>query len=180
MKGIVFTEFLSMVDDHFSPEMVERILDGATLPSGGVYTAVGTYDHHEILQLVGRLSQESGVASGDLVRAFGQHLFTRFVAGYPQFFAESHDAFDFLQRIDGYIHMEVRKLYPDAELPRFSYEVPAAGRMILTYRSSRPFADLAEGLIRGCVEHFGGGIAITREDLTPDGTASRFVLTAGA
>jgi len=180
MKGIVFTEFLAMVDDRFSPAMVERILDGAALPSGGAYTAVGTYDHAEILELVGRLSQESGIPASDLVRAFGEHLFGRFVLGYPQFFSEVDGAFSFLQRIDGYIHIEVRKLYPDAELPRFEYDVSQPGRMVLTYRSSRPFADLAEGLIRGCVKHFGEALDIVREDLAADGTASRFVLVPQA
>jgi len=180
MKGIVFTEFLAMVDDRFSPAMVERILDGATLSSGGAYTAVGTYDYREILELVGRLSRETDLAPSDLVRAFGEHLFGRFVVGYPQFFTDVDDAFTFLQRIDGYIHIEVRKLYPDAELPRFECDLSQPGRMVLTYRSSRPFADLAEGLILGCVNHFGEALDITREDMAPDGTAARFLLAARA
>ena len=55
MKGVVFTEFLEMVEDRFSPEMADRIIEGAELASGGVYTTVGTYDHGEMIQLV-RLS----------------------------------------------------------------------------------------------------------------------------
>ena len=45
MKGVIFTEFLEMVESHFSPEMADRIITAARLPSGGAYTAVGTYDH---------------------------------------------------------------------------------------------------------------------------------------
>jgi len=41
MKGIVFTEFLEMVENKFSPELADRIIEGAEVPSGGVYTAVG-------------------------------------------------------------------------------------------------------------------------------------------
>ena len=37
----------------------------------------------------------------------------------------------------------------------------------MLYRSQHPFADLAEGLIRGCVEHFGEPIKVRREDLDP-------------
>jgi Haem-NO-binding len=51
MKGVVFTEFLEMVEDRFSPEMADRIIEGAELASGGVYTTVGTYDHGEMIQL---------------------------------------------------------------------------------------------------------------------------------
>ena len=40
MKGIVFSEFIDMVDDKFSIEMSERLIDEVELPSGGAYTTV--------------------------------------------------------------------------------------------------------------------------------------------
>ncbi len=52
MKGIVFTEFLEMVEEKFSPELADRIVEEAELPSGGVYTTVGTYNHGEMIKLV--------------------------------------------------------------------------------------------------------------------------------
>ncbi|MBT8311465.1 MAG: hypothetical protein HKP23_01335, partial [Flavobacteriaceae bacterium] len=39
MKGIVFTEFLEMVEDKFGLEVVDTIIEKAELPSEGVYTA---------------------------------------------------------------------------------------------------------------------------------------------
>jgi hypothetical protein len=57
----------------------------------------------------------------------------------------------------------VRKLYPDAELPRFDASRPGKDEMQLVYRSSRHFEDLAEGLIEGCISHFGETIKITRD-----------------
>ena len=42
MKGIVFTEFLEMVESKFGIEMVNGLLDSSELASGGVYSAVGT------------------------------------------------------------------------------------------------------------------------------------------
>lgn len=36
--------------------------------------------------------------------------------------------------------------------------------MTMVYRSRRPFADLAEGLIEGCASHFAERIAIERSD----------------
>jgi Haem-NO-binding len=51
------------------------------------------------------------------LRSFGKHLFGRFVCNYPQFFGGINSALTFLANIEGYIHVEVRKLYPDAELP---------------------------------------------------------------
>jgi len=178
MKGVVFTEFLEMVEDRFSADMADDIIDAANLPSGGAYTAVGTYDHAEIVALVVALSERSGMEVRDLLLAFGEHLFGRFVKGYPAFFAGVSDAFSFLAGIEDIIHAEVRKLYPDAELPRFDTEHHDHHKLVLVYDSRRHFEDLAEGLMRGCVKHFGGGITIAREVLGDgDARRERFTLT---
>jgi hypothetical protein len=178
MKGIVFTEFLEMVEREFSPEIADRLLEGTELASGGIYTSVGTYDHTEMIGLVSRLSGETGIDSHDLMRAFGEYLFRRFNILYPKYFERMDSSFSFLARIEDYIHVEVRKLYPEAELPTFSYDVSQPGRLVLTYQSTRPFASLAEGLIRGCLAHFGEDANIQVEDLSDGaGTAARFVIT---
>lgn len=177
MKGVVFTEFLELVETAFSPEVADTIIGRANLPSGGAYTAIGTYDHAEMLALVTELSKETGAPISTLVHTFGRHLFQRFLVGFPQFFAVP-TAFEFLERVHSYIHVEVRKLYPDAELPSFEYARPDADTLVMTYRSRRPFADLAAGLIDATVEHWGGGVAVTREALDEPGrTAVRFTLT---
>ena len=163
MKGMVFTEFLQMVEDVFSANMVDDIIDETNPASGGAYTNVGTYDHQEIVNMVVALSQHTGIGVNDLIRSFGQHLFVRFVAGYPVFFEGITHAFDFLSGIENIIHAEVRKLYPDAELPRFETEHHDAKKLVLLYKSSRHFEDLAEGLILGCIAHFGQNISIQRE-----------------
>ena len=36
VKGLVFTEFIDMVDDRFSLETSERLIETCDLPSGGV------------------------------------------------------------------------------------------------------------------------------------------------
>jgi len=178
MKGMVFTEFLEMVESRMGAEMVDDIIDDANLPHGGAFTAVGTYPHEEMVALVVALSQRSGVAVPDLLRVFGEHLFGRFVVGYPRFFNGVTDAFAFLAGIEDIIHAEVLKLYPDAQLPRFTVLHHSAQRLELVYDSNRHFQDLAEGLMRGCVAHFGGGIQIARETLDDGGTQrERFVLT---
>jgi hypothetical protein len=179
MKGVVFTEFLDMVEDRFSADMVDDIIDDANLPSGGAYTAVGTYPHEEIVALVVALSQRSGIAVPDLLKVYGEHLFGIFVRGYPAFFTGHTDAFDFLAGIEDIIHAEVRKLYPDAELPRFDVERRNNGKeLVLIYDSRRHFEDLAEGLMLGCVAHFGGNIDIRREVVGEgDARKERFILT---
>jgi Haem-NO-binding len=161
MKGMVFTEFLEMVESKFSADMVDDIIDDSDLPSGGAYTAVGTYDHAELVSMVVALSKRTDIAVPTLVGVFGEHLFGRFHALYPSFFEGVTSALDFLEGIETVIHTEVRKLYPDAQLPQFDCTRSPDGLQML-YSSPRHFGDLAEGLIKGAVAHFGDKLSIAR------------------
>ena len=178
MKGVVFTEFLEMVEQRFSLEAVDQILNRAAPPHGGTYTAVGTYPVEEMFALVTALAEVSRAPIPDLLFAFGDHLFGRFAVGFPQFFQGTTGALDFLERVDSYIHIEVRKLYPDAELPKFDAERVSPGELVLVYHSRRRMADLAHGLIAGCGKHFGVALEIEREDLSGDGQDVKFVVRA--
>src|SRR5690606_13258011 len=140
--------------------------DSCELASGGAYTSIGTYDHSELVALVVALSERTGEPVPALVREFGRHLLRRFTVGFPGFFAEVKDTFGFLQRIEGYVHVEVRKLYEDAELPSFACSGGEDGAMEMVYRSTRGLSDLAHGLMEATAEHYGEAIEITAEDLS--------------
>jgi hypothetical protein len=177
MKGIIFTEFLDMVEQRYSPRAVEQMISAAQLPSGGAYTSVGNYDHGEIWSLVCELSKVCDTPVPDLFKAYGEYLFSRLATNYAQLFQGMASAFEVLQSLDSVVHGEVRRLYPDAELPRFEIAERGPKRMTLVYLSKRHFADLAEGLIRGCARHFNENISITREQLPADeGSRVRFIL----
>ena len=75
------------------------------------------------------------------------------------------------------MHVEVRKLYPEAELPTFETSFPAPNTMHLIYRSKRPFSALAYGLIKGCASYYGEQIEISMEDQSkPNETIVHFHL----
>jgi hypothetical protein len=177
MKGIVFTEFLELVGKKYGVEVMDLIIEAADLPSGGAYTAVGTYDHGEMLVLVQNLSDAIRVPVSDLLNTFGQHLFARFSVRYPKFFAGITSSFDFLDRIEAHIHGEVRKLYPDAELPSIQVNWRSEDRIEFVYSSTRPLAAFAEGLMRGAITHFEERIEVRQIDAAEDGTFVCFELT---
>lgn len=179
MKGIVFTEFLEMVDAKFGMAVTERMVNQTDLPSGGAYTSIGTYDHDEIVALVTSLSAITEIGAPDLVRTFGEHLMGRFVVLFPDFFSSVPDLLSFLETVDGLIHQEVHKLYSNATLPDIHTERQADGGLILTYKSARQMADLAEGLIAGAILQFGGSHRYERTDLPQEGAKQcvRFALS---
>ncbi len=178
MKGIVFAEFIELVEDKFGFEMADEIIEESNLPSGGAYTSVGTYDHKEMLELVSHLSAKTGISVEDLVKTFGEHLLVRFTESYPMFFDDVNTCFDFLDTIENRVHIEVKKLYPEAELPTFDSDIQSENQMLLTYTSKRPFSALAYGLIKGSASYYQENIDITMDDQsTDDLTKVLFTLT---
>lgn len=176
MKGIVFTEFLDMVEQKFGYEVVDQIIEESKLESNGIYTAVGTYPHSEVVTLLMNLSDKVKIDPAVLLKEFGKYLFDTFLESYPQFFSVVDNAFEFLHSIDKHIHVEVLKLYPDATLPKFISKETEDGTMIMTYMSERKMAALAEGLIEKSIAHYNEDCNITTENIKEDGSEVKFTI----
>ena len=171
MKGILFTDFVEFVE--------QELPVAASVLAPGAYSALANYPEDELRGLVGRASEVAGLPRDEVLRRFGAHLFRSLATLYPVFLDGVGSALELLAGIETYVHGEVQKLYPDAEFPRFEVRGDGRKRLELTYRSERPLADLAEGMIRGCIAWFGERIDLERVDLdVADGHAARFTLSA--
>jgi len=180
MKGMVFKVFERHVERHLGQDTLDELLDQPGLSNGGAYTAVGNYPPGDLTCRVGTLSERTGVPASELVTRFGHELFATLADGHREIMAKFNGCLDMLAGIEAVIHRDVRKLYSDAELPRFDVEHhDGERRLTLVYSSSRPFADLAHGLIEGALEHYGvnENATVLREDLSHDGTKARFDIT---
>ncbi len=171
MKGVIFTELFDMLESLHSPTYVQELIDGLNLESKGAYTRVGTYPSCEMRAIVTKLSDKTQTPISELLHIFGTHLFTRFAEIYPQYFSGINNAYDFLASVENYIHVDVKKLYPDAELPRFEIHQHDAQVFHFTYISSNNFGNLCEGLIRGCIDYIEETISLCSKDLSPSSGA---------
>ena len=177
MKGMVFTEFLDFVQGTLGADMVDDIIEDAAPPNAGAYTAVGTYPYAEMGALVAALGRRTGCPVPDLLRTFGRHLCGRFVVRFPEFFPPGIDFFAFLDSVDRHIHVEVHKLYPEAELPRFELTRRDLDTVDLDYDSCRPLEALAEGMILAAAGHFGVEVEIEKQAIPAEGRpVTRFVI----
>jgi hypothetical protein len=86
------------------------------------------------------------------------------------------NSFDFLESIEDHIHVEVRKLYPDAQLPSFETQRVDNNILKMKYSSERSMSDFALGLIEKTVEHYGEPIDVSRENLDDMGNNVMFTL----
>lgn len=174
MKGIVFTEFLEMVEDRFGLEVVDQIIEASNLHSGGVYTAVGTYDFNEMVTLLTHLSETISTPPDALLYAFGRYLFARLGEAHPEVISNYSDPINLLYSIEDHIHVHVQKLYPDAELPSFTILERTDNSLSMIYESSRGLYRLAHGLIESTFEHFFQEAGVQYELLESDGTRVKF------
>lgn len=177
MKGLVFTTFYSHCEEVWGAEMLDDIIEDADLPNKGAYTSVGTYPFQEMVSLITALARRTGQPLPVLLEGFGRFCFGKWVAYTPAHF-ENKDLFDIMAGIDDFHEHEVRKLYPDAELPSFKVESRDERTLVLRYVSCKPLADLAAGVIKGAAAHLGETIQIKHWPVV-DGTEAhvRFEVT---
>lgn len=166
MKGTVFVELLKMAEEAFGEDVVDDVLDRAGLETD-VFTSVGNYPCSELIRIVTAFSAHSGLSPEVLQRKFGHWMMDHFGKHYPEFFEDKRDSFAMLEAIDGEIHVEVRKLYPDSELPRFETTRQGNDHLEMVYTSPRPLAAFCHGLIEACAERFDDRAEIERSP-TPD------------
>jgi hypothetical protein len=176
MKGIVFTEFLDLVEIKFGLEMVDQIITSSNLESNGVYTSVGTYSFSEMLQLLQHLSENTGISIDDLLLTYAEHFFSVIENSYPGLLATYKDPIEMISSIENHIHVEVRKIYPDAELPTFEVIEKTTNSLIMIYKSSRAMHHFGLGLMNKTFEHFESKATIVLEKIKEDGTEVRFVI----
>ncbi|WP_286240794.1 heme NO-binding domain-containing protein [Neptuniibacter halophilus] len=163
MLGIVFTEFMEMVEEQFSADVLDDVLESSNLSSDGIFTSVGYYDHQDMVRMVVALSKRVDVPVDDLIEAFGRHLFGILIGKYPALKGDYTNTLDFLESVDSTVHIQVLKLYPNAELPKFGCERLGPGHLKMHYSSKRPFSLLALGLIKGCGDYFGNALEVSFE-----------------
>lgn len=177
MKGIVFTEFLEMVESKFGLETTDNIIENSNLPSDGVYTSVGTYDFNEMISLITSLSDEVKIPIDDLIYTFGLYLFTSLGKAHPEVIENYNSPIGLLYSIEDHIHVHVKKLYPEAELPTFKILEKTDTSISMIYASSRGLYRLAHGLMEKCFQHFNSSAEIEYELLKEDGTEVKFDIT---
>ena len=176
MKGIVFTEFLDLVEEKFGIEMVDKIISQSTLESEGIYTSIGTYSFSEMLQLLKHLSENTNISIDNLLLVYAEHFFSVIENSYPGLLATYKDPIEMISSIEDHIHIEVRKIYPDAELPTLIVEEKTEDSLVLIYKSSRAMHHFGLGLMNKTFAHFNSTANIVLEKIKEDGTVVKFLI----
>lgn len=174
MKGIIFTEFMDLVEQKFGLDELDSLL--LESDDSGVYTSVGSYDHRKLVKLIIQLSKRTGISPEQLQRVFGQSAFKNLFNSLPNnsSLQECKSSFQFIKLVEDYIHIEVKKLYPEANPPRFDFISETSTEMVFDYVSVRCMSHVCLGLMEGCAEFYNDELSIAMEKVSSDGSQVRF------
>lgn len=156
MKGIIFNLLEDVVTQEYGEAAWDGLLDAAGVD--GAYTAVGSYPDEEFVHILGRMPESFGTDEPELLRWFGSRSIPLLASRYPFFFDNHESTRSFLLTLNDIIHPEVRKLYPDAEVPVFDFDARDGAderRLVIGYRSRRRLCALAEGFVDGAATYYG-------------------------
>lgn len=176
MKGIVFTEFLELVEEKFGLEMVDAIITQSNLKSKGAYTSIGTYDFSELQQLLKNLHKNTGISIDQILFVFAEYFFTILEKNYSTLFSNFKDPIEMLASVETKIHEDFVSIYEDTQLPCVKVVDRTKDSLILIYKSSRAMCYFGLGLMNKTFEHFNSKANILLEKIKDDGTEVKFVI----
>ncbi|MBX2850040.1 MAG: heme NO-binding domain-containing protein [Acidiferrobacterales bacterium] len=179
MKGIILSEFVEYLENELGGATAQKIIDDSGVASEGVYSRVGMYDYQELLQLLTQTASQTKTEASELLEGFSEHLFEMFKRDYGVFFEGVTTAGEMLAQIDNHIHVEVKKLYPDAELPKFECEQDG-NMMTLHYTSPRPLATVAQALVGACLKFFAANESLIHTNIAADQKSATFKIQIAA
>jgi hypothetical protein len=167
MKGAVFTEFIEFVEETYGFDTSDKMLE----PEDGndkIYTQAGNYPFEELVALVISVHETEGVELEEILFKFGRYLFGKLVRMAPFLISGSNSTIEAISKVDTYIHIEVKKLYPEAELPKFHVIKMEENYLEIEYQSEKRLEILAKGLMMGAGDHFNENIEVDYEVTSED------------
>jgi hypothetical protein len=169
MKGVLFNIVEDVVTEALSADAWDDVIDRSGVR--GSYTSLGNYPDDDLAGIVGAAAAVADMSEDDTLRLSGRAGFKHLVRRAPHLLDGLDDWKTVLVSLDGIIHPEVLKIYPEAEVPSFAI-VPDGADLMVTYTSKRGLCVLAEGLILGCGDWFDVGLSVERLTCVHQGDAS--------
>lgn len=169
MKGIIFNIIENFILEKYGEETFDAIIANCQLETTEPFVGPGTYSDNDMLEILRSATDKLGIDTASILRLIGQYSFSQLAGRYPNFVEPHDDAKKFLMTVDGIIHVEVRKLYQETQLPVFQYHDISQNSLTITYYSKRKLYTFMEGLIEGVAQHFGVNIHQNHKIFEKDG-----------
>lgn len=154
MKGIIFNILESFIAHEFDEDVYNEAISSLSLLTKDPFVAPGTYANEDFLSIAQWSAAKVNLTLDEFMLRMGRYSFSQLAERHPDFVTPHQHPKPFLKTVDGMIHVEVRKLYSDTELPAFTYTDLADNQLIITYFSEKKLYSFMEGLIDGVANFF--------------------------
>lgn len=176
MRGVVFTELLEFVENALGFDVADKMIEMAKLSNHGAFSQGGNYPFDHMVKLLESLSKITGKSPNELLYIFGEHLFSILVKLYAKDIKNRGGSLEFIDSVDSFVHIEVKKLYPDVDLPRFITEEKSEKHLVLIYESEKKLEAFAHGLIIACGKYFDEILDVKYETISQNPYRVKFLI----
>lgn len=176
MRGVVFTELIEFVESALGFEVADKMIEMSHLDNGGSFSQGGNYPFSHMQKLLMSLSEITGKDPQELLYTFGEHLFFILVKMYGKNISEISSALDFIDSVENYVHVEVKKLYMDTDLPTFTTTYKDNKNLTIIYQSEKRLEAFAHGLMTACGKYFNEELVIEYKTINQSPYQVEFIL----
>ena len=169
MKGIIFTTFEQFVRERLGEEFLDELLERSELKTTEAFVAPGTYPDEDLVTLVVNAAELAGLEVPEALHAFGSFAFPKLALCLGDLKSRYRDPEDLLAHVDDIIHVEVRKLWPEATTPRILIRPSLEGELEVRYDSTRSLCAVFEGLVEGLAGFYETTVECEHLHCTHDG-----------
>lgn len=154
MKGVIFNIAEKFVETKYGNDALEALYNEANFSTKDPFIGPLTYPDADMLEMVRAGCKLLKLTPDELLYNLGVFAFSGLAERHPVFLKDIDHPKEFLKTVENVIHIEVKKLYEDADLPTFQYEEPHPNELIITYFSKRKLYSFMSGLIEGVAQHY--------------------------
>ncbi len=180
MKGVVFTEFLEMVEKTYGLETLDFVLEKSELKSEGIYTAIGDYEIDEFFTLLDNLVLKTKESKNEILYEYGGYICNYLEKNYSDLFKIFNEPLAMLAKLDEYFISQLRKHYPNEDIPSYDVVDRTKDSLTIIYSSQRWLYKFAVAFIERAFKYFKLEANIGTELLLDNGTKVRFIISQRA
>ncbi|ESP94569.1 MULTISPECIES: heme NO-binding domain-containing protein [Pseudoalteromonas] len=163
MKGHIFILLEEFVSEVAGEALLYDALEACSFDTSTGFVRTENYPDEQLIELVDTVIKKAGISLEKAHFDFGKWLYPRLSGLLPKQFTDyAHPAY-VLKQLDDLHHVELKKLYPDAQPPKFQYCALSPIEANLIYTSPRRMFDLVEGVLAGMAQFYGVPLHVTKQ-----------------
>jgi hypothetical protein len=163
MKGHIFDLLEKFIREQVGEDALYEIIDACSFDTSAAFVRSAVYPDDNLYEMVGRAVDRLGIEPEVAHAAFGRWIIPELGNLMPGVFDRYDGPCAFLAGLDEMHQVSLKKIYPDAEPPRFAYQSINEEEGVIRYQSPRGLHHFMAGCLEGVADVYGVRFAIEWE-----------------